>query len=202
MKTRVIALSAVAGLASIASAQTPSFQYSIQAPAQLAPGASGTVTVLVGFTPGVGGAVTGGAVLGLSSGAFGITGNSGSWSANVGIAPYNFLAGVATNPGTPAGSNVNGVIWGNGFGPPLGTVSTVNPTPVWSATFTAGATNAVINVVPSGAHGVWYMPTGGTISSELTSTAVQGASATILVPAPASLALLGLGGLVAARRRR
>lgn len=205
MKTRAILVSAVAGLASVASAQTPTFQYSINAPANLNPGQTATITVLCGFTPGVGGAIAvpvapgAGTVLGLSSGTFGIAGSGGSWGGNALTAPYNF---IGTSAGTNAGGNVSGVIWGNGFGPPLGTVSTVNPTPLWSATFTMPASNVTLQINPVGNHGVWAMPNGGSFSVEVLSTAAQGAQATILVPAPASLALLGLGGLVAARRRR
>jgi hypothetical protein len=198
---RCVFVATVAGLAGALGAQTPSFQYSVQGPGVLAIGQTGTITVLCGFSPGVGGAVTGGTVLGLSSGTFNVGSTSGSWSANVGIAPYNFLPGVATNPGTPVGSNVNGVIWGNGFGPPLGTVSTVNPTPVWQATFTMTAATALITITPVGAHGIWYMPPVGGISSELTSTNVAGTTFSI-VPAPGAAALITAGALFALRRRR
>jgi hypothetical protein len=205
MKTRVIALSALAGLASVASAQTPSFQYSIQgAPAVMAPGATASITILCGFTPGVGGIVNTPIgprpVLGLSSGSFNIVGtvNGSAFSSLALFAPYNF---IGTTTGAAAGSSVAGAIWGNGFGPPLGTVSTVNPTPLWSGTFTQGNTATTLQLNPVGAHGVWA-GNPGEFAVESLSTATQGANVIIDVPAPASLALLGLGGLVAARRRR
>jgi hypothetical protein len=192
-------LIATAGLAHAAAAQSPSFQYYIQAPASLNPGQTATITVLCGFSPGVGQPVTGGTVLGLASGAFSVLGSSGGWSANQLIAPYNFLPPASA--GIISGSNVNFILWGNGFGPPLGTVSTVNPTPIWQATFTMGLSAAAITVNRLSAHGIWCMPTGGTIAFELSSTAVQGAQIVIL-PAPSSFALLAAAGLIASRRRR
>ena len=203
MKTRVIALSALAGLASVASAQTPSFVYSLSSSAgtNLTAGQTTTITILCQFTPGVGGIVNTPIgprpVLGLSSGSFNVVGAAGGWGGLALQAPYNF---IGTTVGGIAGGNVNGAIWGNGFGPPLGTVSTVNPTPLWTGTFTYPGGNVLLQVNGVGNHGVWA-GNPGEFSVESLSTAVQGGSIT-LIPAPATLALLGLGGLVASRRRR
>ena len=53
-----------------------------------------------------------------------------------------------------------------------------------------------------GARVVWYTQDNGLNSTNSPVTANSITGATIHVPAPASLALLGLGGLVAGRRRR
>ena len=202
MKTRVIALSALAGLASVASAQAPSFTYSIQAPASLAAGATAQITVLCAFTPGVGQNVTTslGAlpVMGLESGGFSIVGSGGSWSGLSLLAPVNFPFG--TTVGTVAGGNVTGAIWGTGFVPPA-VPSTVNPTPIWRGTFTMPNANVTLTLTGNGQGGLWAGPHSSGLAV-VANGAQAGAQATILVPAPASLALLGLGGLVAARRRR
>lgn len=202
MKTRVIALSAVAGLASIASAQNPTFTYSIQAPAALNPGETAVITVLCGFTPGVGQNVTTslGAlpVMGLESGGFSLSASGGSWSGLSLLSPVNFVLG--TSVGTIAGSNVNGAIFGTGFVPPA-VPSSVNPTPVWRGTFTMPATAVNLTVSGNGNHFLWAQHPVLAVTTN-GATAASGQASIALVPAPATLALLGLGGLVAARRRR
>ena len=205
MVTRATIGFAAAGIGAAALAQTPSFVYTLEvANPNLAPGQTTTVTALCGFQPGVGQLVSTPIgprpVLGLSSGMFNIVGSGGSWSGLALIAPFSF----GNWPGIAVGNNVNGVIWGNGFGPPLGVVSTVNPTPVWLATFTAPAVPGPITLtpIPVGNHGVWAgFP--GEFSVESISSQTSGVQAVInVIPTPAGLALLGVGLLAAAQRRR
>lgn len=217
MKTRaILALVAVAGTAVAANAQNTA-TYSIvfnSAGAvsgngtnniQVNPGSVVTATVFVTINPGIGAMVGNppGAVQGLSDGGFSISGGTGagSWAAGPSlVAPYNFPLG--TNAGTPAGGNVNGVLWGLGFLLQLPHPSPNSPDDVWTGTFNAGAALGVSNFTFTGlaTTGVFY---GGPIPAVLGYTSNAGAGGSIsVVPAPASLALLGLGGLVAARRRR
>jgi hypothetical protein len=232
MKTRAImALVTVAGAAAAANAQTGGqATYSLQFSngtnsITLTAGQSTSVSVFVSFTPGIGSqygtaAPLQGEILGLNNGGFSITGAGvGTATGNFGVlagtghpsltAPYNFLPGVATNQGTSAGNSQNGVLWGHQF-----IFSPVHPLPanpakVWEGTFTmgAGATNGQINLSFTGmaATGVDVSsgpPSAGAIPWVADFASNAGAGGTILVPAPASLALLGLGGLVALRRRR
>lgn len=200
MKTSLSILACVAGLAQVAAAQTPSFSYSFDAPAVLAPGATATITVLCGFTPGAGQLVQTSLgllpVLGLESGGFSIAGSGGAWSGLSLIAPVNF---VLHTPWIVAGSNVNGVIYGTGFVPPA-IPSTVNPTPVWRATFTMPASNVTLTLTGNGNHFLWAQhPQFAVTTNGVTAT---GAQVTILVPGPASLSLGAFSVLIACRRGR
>ncbi len=72
-----------------------------------------------------------------------------------------------------------------------------------------GATDRVLtattplNLIANG-RGNWYQNDGGNPALQAPTLAehIESATITVLVPTPGSLALLGLGGLVAARRRR
>lgn len=186
--------------AATAGAQTPSFTYQFSAPAVLAPGATATITVLCGFTPASGQLVQTSLgplpVMGLESGGFSIAGSGGAWSGLSLLAPFNFVTGL--HPGTVTGSNVNGAIWGTGFVPPA-IPSTVNPTPVWRATFTMPASNATLTLTPSFNHFLWAQHPQLAVTTN--GTPAAGAQVTILVPAPASLSVAAFCVLVAGRRR-
>ncbi len=227
-----MALMAVAGAAAAASAQplgtaTYSLRFSNGLNTiTLGPGQSTTVSVFVSFNPGVGAWVGSapplqGQVLGLNNGGFSITGTSvGGGTGNFSVpavipgppvqhpalqAPYNFLPGIATNQGTSSGASHNGVIWGHGFFqfyPPA-----ANPGFVWQATFTATSATGSIQLaftglpvtqidVSSGPIGSMTIPWVADYASD------PGVGGTIFVPAPAGLALAGLGGFVALRRLR
>ena len=198
------AIAASVGLAvttASAPAQIPSFGYSIEAPASLAPGATATITVLCAFTPGVGqpvGTVLGPLpVMGLESGGFSIVGSGGSWSNVSLIHPVNSWPAF---PGTIAGPNIVGAIWWSGFVPPA-VPSTVNPTPVWQGTFTMPGAPVTLSLFPSGQQGVWAGPSGGL--AVVANGAGTGAVANIaLVPAPAGVVSVGLVSVVASTRRR
>jgi hypothetical protein len=140
-------------------------------------------------------------ILGLSSGGFNIIGSwpSGMLWAGLGLtAPYN---AAGTSAGTPVGSSVTGVLWANGLGPPVGTVSTINPTPLWSATFTHPAGNVIMNVVPVGTHSVWA-GNPGEPAIEVFGSQITGAQwISMQPPAPAGVTVFFVAALVAARRR-
>lgn len=210
MKTRAImALMAVAGTAAVASAQgTATYSIAFGSAGgpntvQLNPGQSTSVFVNVSFSPGVGGGTPPAA--GLSDGGFGINGGGGGWSGGALPNPWGAQAvgGVGVNAGTGSATGVSGVVWGYGFLFNLPHPFPQNPANVWTGTYTAGATAGVFNVSFAGLAptGVFAGATGLPTVVTYASNGGQGGSITI-VPAPASLALLGLGGLVAARRRR
>jgi hypothetical protein len=218
MKTRaILALTALAGAASMAVAQ-PALQFRLNGTnsntVSVAPGAAVNVAVWAVGMPAVGtsmpwttppGTGQAGQYAGFLSALFNVSGDSGSWSNNT-IAPP-FVGPPFGNPGVIAGSNVNGINTGVGFNPPV----TGSEFMLWSGTLTVGSSTvnlaatlqptssppqtgfevALNNIIPGA-------PT--LIVSHFIQTG--NATGTINVPAPASLALLGLGGLVAGRRRR
>lgn len=94
-----------------------------------------------------------------------------------------------------------GVVWGTGFVPPA-IPSTVNPTPIWRATFTMPTAPVTLNLQPAGLVGVWAGPHSSGFAAVATAPAT-GAQVTIaLVPGPAAWSVVVGGGLVLARRRR
>ena len=202
MQRTITAASAVISLAGWAGAQTPSFFYHVQAsPPWLNAGQTGTVTILCSFSPGIGQLVSTPLgprpVLGLSAGAFDIVASGGALTHPALIEPY-----TVGSPGTPLGSTVLGVAWSNGAAPPIGTVSTLTPTPIWTVTYTHGVGNAVVNCNPTGAHSVWA-GNPGEPAIEVFGTQVLGASWVYLsVPTPAGLALFAAAATLAPRRRR
>lgn len=225
MKTRaILALTAVAGLAGVANAQETA-QYIIGvSSATVAPGGSVDVSVSVLYTPGLGGTAvwntlggTGqiGTVAGFSLAVFNLMSNpaagvSGSWS-NI---AFNPLFSIFSTPGTIAGNNVNNANIGTGFGPPLSAPVNGSPLALWTGTWTASAASGVgaVGLITDALQGspahpntvhVWL---GSTVIGQFTVEdawgVTDGQGSFSVIPAPASLALLGLGGLVAARRRR
>ncbi len=191
----------------------------------LAPGESTTVTVLVSFSPGIGVVIGSapplqGPVLGLNDGSFSITGtpSGGGATGNFGllpgpnhpslVAPYNWLPGIATQPGTPAGNSVNGVVWGLGFlFQPLHPLP-ANPGVVWTGTFTVAPASgggtidlAFTGLGPTGIL-VSSSPPGGAIPWVATYGSAPGLGATIVVPGPAAALAFALAGIPAARRSR
>ncbi len=236
MKTRLImALTAVAGAAAAANAQTlGTATYSLRFSnglntITLGPGQSTTVSVFVSFDPGLNAWVGSapplqGQVLGLNNGGFSITGTGvGGGTGNFSVpavipgpppqhpalqAPWNFLPGIATNQGTSSGASHNGVLWGHMFMGPVHPLP-ANPAFVWKGTFTigAGSTSGQIDLAFTGLATTGIDVSSGPIANMgipwvADYASDPGVGGTIFVPAPASLALLVLGGLVALRRRR
>jgi hypothetical protein len=199
---RCCSIVALAGLAVSAGAQD--FTIAAAAPAQVNPGETFVVEFWgavegPGFIDGVS-AISGFGIDALGSGAV-----ASVTTANV---ASNLSVGVLT--GTVNGSNVEGIVAGqlaNIFNLNPG-ISFDNPMFLFSIEVTAGAAGVIVytggNPNPNGGLNYYPNSTSGESVSALvdpgtTLTFVQ--ATTLIVPAPASLALLGLGGLVARRRR-
>ena len=197
------ALNTLTGLAGTVSAQTPSFQYSIQAPTGLNPGETAVITVLCGFTPGVGAPVATALgqlpVMGLESGSFSLLGTAGSWSNAACLAPFNLIFGPSPRQ-TIVGSSVIGVLWFTGFVPPA-IPSTMNPTPVWRGTYTMPtAAPVTLTVHPNGKHGLWAGPHPSGLAV-VSNGPAAGTQVTIL-PAASSCVPLVAAAFAIRRRRR
>jgi hypothetical protein len=187
MKT--IALMTVAGLAAAASAQSISVNFSADKTQALA-GETITWTVSVSHNYTDATAYFGGFV--------------GDWNASdssLGTAGgfTSFMGGNATTP-VANGASVTGLnIFNSAL---LGTNNNANPIDIFTFEVVAGAG---VGDLSYGAAGTWSMfPNSGifTLPTTFTAPALTSDSVAINVPAPGALALVGLGGLAAARRRR
>ncbi len=190
-----IAIAAIAGLASVAAADSLSIDISF-ADASIMVGETTTVTVMANFTVDSGTGY-------LSIVNFNAVGDDSLATAS------NLVGGTWGNDGTGfggavAGSGVNGIKSGASMF--LGPVDESNPQFIASWTVTADAVgsftySATTDVaIPFGindsADGNFGLPT--TYGLEV----VNSGTLNIVVPSPSAMALLGLGGLVAGRRRR
>jgi hypothetical protein len=183
------ALVAVAGVAAAASAQSININV---ADATLAPGESTTVTLTAGY----GG--TDYAIAGIATN-FVSSGGSDGWSDLALIAP---MAGPGTSVVAASGTGVNGIIAGQlNFPPAMIYADATNPIAFWSATYTASAEGVFELSTDTSKFDVYIDRMRSTSESRLADLS-EGAGTITVIPAPASLALLGLGGLAAARRRR
>lgn len=202
MPTRL--LSAVLLVAAAqATAQTSSTYRFHASPAVLAPGQTALITIRVDMDPDIGASVSSGTVLGLSSGAFSLTAMgaaSGTWSNLACDAPYN---GTGSNAGTAAGSNVTNIVWRTEtLLMPLHP-SPFNPDLVWTGSFTAGATPGPVSftIIPLLPTKVWTAGPLAPVEFDF-SAGFNDPQVLTILPAPGPLAALGLGVLLAARRRR
>lgn len=116
-------------------------------------------------------------------------------------------ASAFTDPGqvggTPMGGDVTGIITGQ-LQFPAGSLfaDTSDPILIWSGTWsTTDFTNRFVDLQTETDRYSLYLDDTG-LSSQVTSTVLEAAGQIEVIPAPASLALVGLGGLVALRRRR
>ena len=191
MKTAAIL--AVAGVAAAAAAQ--SINIDVANPT-LGPGESTTVTMTAGY----GG--TDYAVAGIATNFISSVGSDG-WSDLALIAPMN---GPGTSAGAPSGTGVDGIIAGQlNFPPAMIYAVAANPIAFWSATYTAPAvvdTPFTVDLNTRTSRFDVYVRRDSSLSESRLADLAEGQGAINVVPAPASLALLGLGGLAAARRRR
>lgn len=198
----VFAIAAVAALAGAATAQD--FTITAMAPASVNPGETYTVdfwgAVDGGFVDGTS-AIAGFGVDAMGSGSVaGVTAaNIAGWAAGFGVA------------GTVNGANVEGISGGqlaNLFGILNPGIDLSNPILLFSIDVTAGASGSVTYVAgnPNVNGGLSFYPDnedGASIvaPNDSGTTLTMVSATTSIVPAPASIALLGLGGLVARRRR-
>ena len=193
---KVLALVAVAGLASIATAQTAIVRTTANGAASATIPLGGTATIAVTI------AHNQFSVAGIQGGSI-ISGNAGT----AGNFATSIPAGALVVLGSFSGGSRTGVDiaftppgFTGGFAvPPSGT----NPMPVFTYDITGLAVGVyTINwVSPSTAPNVRLYATAGSTNFLETQSTYTGATITV-IPAPASLALVGLGGLVAGRRRR
>ncbi len=219
MKARhVIAVLTVAGATAEAGAQVSAI-YSI---AFGSPNGPNTTTLAVGETVHVFAKITHSSaapnpIMGFADAEFSITGTSvaggaGTWGVNTNTASPNYslphpwggqvfgMPGVSV--GIPSGNRLNDVIWAYGF-----LLTTVHPFPqnpanVWRGTFTASVEGGVS--VAFTALEVTHVFVGySSLPTPVPAWSLPGAGGSItIVPAPAGLALLGLGGVAALRRGR
>ncbi len=191
-----IALIAVAGMATIASAQN--FSLSINAPTEVAEGAVFTIDVM-------GDADTGTHMLG---GGFSLTSNSGL-IADMAWTPADWSA-FNEDGGYSGNGNYGDVVFGQllifgipGFDMPADGSDLGNLIGSYQVTLGAGSGDidfAFNAGVPFTLQS--YNEADGAISSSADGQlALNGATVTV-TPAPSALALLGLGGIAAGRRRR
>ncbi len=192
-----IALMAVAGLATVASAQSLDITLSWDA-TSVDFGGTATGTVMASFSGFDDGSYLSSVNFDLiASEALGTVGN-------VGAVAWNNAGLGFDGQGTASGADIIG-IEASQFSliPPF---STDNPVMVMSFEFTAGDAEGVLSYSSSTAAGApfSFSVTGPNFSDQpvgFDDSSFSGDSLRI-VPAPSAMALLGLGGLVAGRRRR
>jgi len=190
---KAFALVAVAGVAAAASAQSVNIEV---ANPTLNPGDSTLVTLSAGFD------AADHAMAGILTDFISSVGSDG-WSDLAILEPMD---GPGTNPGTGSSTGVDGIIAGQLNFPLAGIYADeTNPIAFWSATYTAPAVVAdafTVDLSTETSRFDVYIARDRSLSESRVADLTEGAGTINVVPAPASLALLGLGGLAAARRRR
>ncbi len=220
MKTRhLIAVLAVAGTTTAAGAQFGA-TYSIafgapNGPNTIVLGLGQSTSVFVNITHS--GSVPANPILGFANGGFSITGVSigngpaGTWSVDSNTASPTYslpdpwgaqtVSGLGVSVGTPNGMNVDGVLWGYGFLLSTAHPSPQNPATVWQGTFTV-TSGPSISLTLTGLEPTAVFLQTPPLPTPVWAMSLPGVGGTIIVPAPVGLALLGLGGMAALRRRR
>lgn len=195
MKNGIVALVALAGLATGASAAntwTAVVTYSNPLNAIVAPGDTATVEIWAGFDDNLY-AFAGGAFSVLTDDA------NGSWS--------DFdrdLKGPGTKGGTANGGDVNDIISGQLHFPPAQIFAdTSNPILAWHGTFTTSDFNfRTVALSTSSTKFDVYINDAG-VSDQFLDTLIEAEGGIqVGIPTPGTAALLGLGALAAGRRRR
>ncbi len=203
----IVALVAVAGLTVAANAAGNVVLSMIPQSASIGAGGSVVIDVYADWS-----GVTGG--LSLSGWKFDVIGNANGTLAGA-VNAANFANGV--NNGIVSGANLLDYAGGQ-LPPGLGGTYSTNPSFLGTITYTdagtAGSDYSVTlsitdYVAPAGALGVYIGSTGSQSRSSLTSNTGTNHTVSfdtrafdVIIPSPASMAILGLGGLVAGRRRR
>lgn len=117
--------------------------------------------------------------------------------------PMSAFTDPGQDDGTPMDGDVLDIITGQLQFPAGGLMAdTSDPVMIWSGTWsTTDFTARTVDLATDTDRYSLYLDDTG-LSSDVTPTVIEGAGEIIVIPAPASLALVGLGGLVAMRRRR
>jgi len=117
--------------------------------------------------------------------------------------PMSVFTDPGQENGTPMDGDVMDITTGQLQFPPGGLMAdTSDPILIWTGTWsTTDFTARTVDLATETLRYSLYLDDTG-LSSDVTPTVIEGAGEIIVIPAPASLALLGLGGLAAARRRR
>ncbi len=198
-----VTLIAFAGIASLATAQSGSFSIVPSALTVDSSGGASTITLAVYGDADFGTAISGGGV-GLSAvGGTGIV--SGMTAA---VAPWGALGFMDNGDG--GDGNYNGLIFGQLIFPPFipaAAESMLGQGAVLLGNFTvtiAADSAGVIDWSTVGGIGDFDMEIFDEASGLFTqlSSVTAGSASVTVVPAPSALALLGLGGIAAGRRRR
>jgi hypothetical protein len=200
-----LALVAVAGLASVAAAQSGSLSITASATTVDTTVAGATVTLSVWGDADFGTAIAGGSFSLSAAGGAGVVGDM------VGAAADWAALGFQDN-GHGGDGNYNGLIFGQLIFPPFipaAAESMLGASPVLLGTFVVTAVQNSVGTVDwsTGALGnetvmeIFTDDGGAGVFTSLTTADFGGVSVNF-VPAPSAMALLGLGGLVAGRRRR
>ncbi|MBX3315839.1 MAG: hypothetical protein KF902_03130 [Phycisphaeraceae bacterium] len=203
---KIVALVAVAGLTAAASAAGNLVLSMVPQSASIGPGGTMVMDVYADWS-----GVTGG--LSLAGWKFDVIGNVNGSLAGA-VNSTNFNQGV--NNGISAAGNL--LDFGGGQLPPgFGGTYNANPAYLGTISYTDGgiavanytvALSVIDFIAPAGSLNVYIGASGTQSRAGLTSTSsthtvqFEIRPFDVIIPSPASMALLGLGGLVAGRRRR
>jgi uncharacterized protein (TIGR03382 family) len=124
-----------------------------------------------------------------------------NWTANVLIAPFD---GTGTSPGVLEADGASGIFPGQLHFPTAGIYAdTSNPVAVWRIEYTAtDFTPRFIDLETLTSRFDVYVDATGISRTVAVGSLMEGTGRIQIIPAPATLALGGLAGLVAVRRRR
>lgn len=117
--------------------------------------------------------------------------------------PASAFAAPGQVGGTPTGGDVLGIVTGQ-IHMPMGGIfaDTSHPILLWTATWsTTDFTNRTVDLLTETDMYNLFSDASG-VGADVTPTVFEAAGRIVVIPAPASLALLGLGGFAALRRRR
>ncbi len=186
MKNSIVALLGVAGLATAAFGQAG---WNIAVSNQVTPTTpSATVTVSAFFSA---------QDHAFAAALFALVAAEAGWSGNTVLLP------PPNNPGVINGGSIDGITAGQIHFPPVVNANPANPIAVFEATWSTGDfTPRSVDVNTRTTRFDAYISATSPASQSRLAGLLEGAGAIEVVPAPSALALLGMGALVAGRRRR